>query len=187
MFIAKQKRKENIAEYILYIWQLEDMLRALNFDMQQIYNTLIEPQKELTPEQKEQTYFWYNDLVNLLKSEGKTESGHIDYFMHMVDDLNDLHLRLLKLPVGEEYKAYFAVVEPHLNTIRQTLGKPNMSDIEICFRALYSVVLLRLQGKESNEAYINDVIEVISPLIARLAKIYHDVERGNIDLFKEKE
>ncbi|MEG2282416.1 MAG: DUF4924 family protein [Rikenellaceae bacterium] len=187
MFIAKQKRKENIAEYILYIWQLEDMLRALNFDMQQIYTILIEPQENLTPEQKEQTYCWYNDLINLLKSEGKTEVGHIEYFMHVVDDLNDLHLQLLKLPVGEEYRAYFAIVEPHINTIRGKLGKPQMSDIEVCFRALYSVVLLRLQGKEANETYINDVIEVISPLIARLAKMYHDVERGNIDLFKDKE
>ena len=28
MDIAKSKRRENIAEYILYLWQLEDLLRA---------------------------------------------------------------------------------------------------------------------------------------------------------------
>ena len=33
MLIAKQKRQENIAEYVLYMWQLEDMLRACNFDV----------------------------------------------------------------------------------------------------------------------------------------------------------
>ena len=31
MYIAQSKRKENIAEYILYLWQLEDLLRALQF------------------------------------------------------------------------------------------------------------------------------------------------------------
>ncbi|WP_418662065.1 DUF4924 family protein, partial [Alistipes communis] len=31
MDIAKTKRRENIAEYILYLWQLEDLLRALQF------------------------------------------------------------------------------------------------------------------------------------------------------------
>ena len=28
MDIAQAKRRENIAEYILYLWQLEDLLRA---------------------------------------------------------------------------------------------------------------------------------------------------------------
>ena len=27
MIIAQQKRKENIAEYLLYMWQVEDMIR----------------------------------------------------------------------------------------------------------------------------------------------------------------
>ena len=31
MDIAQAKRRENIAEYILYLWQLEDLLRALHF------------------------------------------------------------------------------------------------------------------------------------------------------------
>lgn len=43
MYIAQQKRKENIAEYILYLWQLEDLLRALKFSPEAIYNTLVEP------------------------------------------------------------------------------------------------------------------------------------------------
>ena len=28
MKIASQKRKENIAEYLLYMWQIEDIIRA---------------------------------------------------------------------------------------------------------------------------------------------------------------
>ena len=31
MDIALAKRRENIAEYILYLWQIEDLLRALQF------------------------------------------------------------------------------------------------------------------------------------------------------------
>ena len=33
MIIARRKRKENIAEYLLYMWQVEDLIRANNFDM----------------------------------------------------------------------------------------------------------------------------------------------------------
>ena len=34
MIIAKQKRKENISEYLLYMWQVEDLIRANHLDME---------------------------------------------------------------------------------------------------------------------------------------------------------
>ena len=37
------KRRENIAEYILYLWQIEDLLRALQFSPEAIYSQLIAP------------------------------------------------------------------------------------------------------------------------------------------------
>lgn len=43
MLIAQQKRKQNIAEYILYLWQLEDLLRALQFSPEAIYSQLVAP------------------------------------------------------------------------------------------------------------------------------------------------
>ena len=40
MIIARQKRKENIAEYLLYMWQVEDLIRANKFDMDSINRTV---------------------------------------------------------------------------------------------------------------------------------------------------
>ena len=37
MIVAKQKRKENIAEYLLYMWQVEDLIRANQFDLSLIH------------------------------------------------------------------------------------------------------------------------------------------------------
>ena len=34
MIIAQQKLKENIAEYILYMYQIEDVVRAYHFDLE---------------------------------------------------------------------------------------------------------------------------------------------------------
>ena len=31
MIVAEEKKKENIAEYILFIWQMQDLVRAANF------------------------------------------------------------------------------------------------------------------------------------------------------------
>ena len=41
MLIAREKKKTNIAEYILYMWQVEAMLRALNLDIRQVDEKLI--------------------------------------------------------------------------------------------------------------------------------------------------
>ena len=73
MDIAKAKRKENIAEYILYLWQLEDLLRALQFSPEAIYSTLIAPRRDIAEEQKSVFLLWYMDLANLLRQEGKEE------------------------------------------------------------------------------------------------------------------
>ena len=62
MDIAQAKRRENIAEYILYLWQLEDLLRALQFSPEAIFSTLIAPRKDIAEEQKHVYLLWYMDL-----------------------------------------------------------------------------------------------------------------------------
>lgn len=188
MLIAKQKRKENIAEYILYLWQLEDLLRALDFDAGKIYSQIVDPQSSLDDQQKQMLFFWYIDMVNLLKSEGKDKHGHLEHTIHLINDLYDLHLRLLKLPLGKKYAKCFEQLSPELPMLRSVLNNSDINDIELCFRALYSVMLLRLKNINSassdSDIYINDVIELISPVIAMLAKMYKDVETGEVDLYK---
>lgn len=125
------------------------------------------------------------DIVNLLREEGKTESGHMQHTLHLIADLNDLHLQLLKLPVGKHYRATFARLEPELPTLRTILGKDGVSDTELCFRALYAAMLYRIQGNTANKA-VADTIEYISPVVAELADMYRRVERGEIDLFKNE-
>lgn len=42
MYIASQKRKENIAEYLLYMWQIEDLIRANGLDIDRIQANVID-------------------------------------------------------------------------------------------------------------------------------------------------
>lgn len=204
MKIAKQKRRENIAEYILYLWQLEDMFRALEFSPEAIYSTMVEPHNDLDDNGRQELFFWYMDMVNLLNTEGKRNAGHIEHSEHLIADLNDLHLHLLQRPVGREYASLFAPLSAELPRLKAVLrGNPpttqqtdtpaEISDIEACFRALYSVMLCRLKesaddvrGDKStvSQQYINDVMELISPVIGRLAATFHAAERGEIDLYE---
>lgn len=182
MDIAQSRRKENIAEYILYLWQIEDLLRALQFSSEAIYSQLVAP-RNIADEQREIFLLWYMDIANLLREEGKESGGHLNHTLHLIADLHNLHLQLMQLPAGEHYRKTFSRLSPSLPTLRTLLGKNEISDTELCFRALYASMLYRIKG--GGQKAVTDTLEYISPVIGELTAIYHKVERGEIDLFKE--
>ena len=183
MYIAQQKRRENIAEYILYLWQLEDLLRALHFSPEAIYTSLVEP-NDCDENEKQQIFMWYMSLVGLLREEGKEQQGHLAHTLHLISDVENLHLQLLELPVGAHYRTLWGPLKEEVSRLRIVLARDGVSDIELCFRALYAAMLYRLKGDDSKSGAIEDVVTLISPVIATLADTYRKVEQGEIDLFQ---
>ena len=68
MLIAREKKKNNIAEYILYMWQLEDMLRALKLDMEQVDRYLVAGFQADERTSKE-IHDWYDNLIAIMQKE----------------------------------------------------------------------------------------------------------------------
>ena len=63
MLIAQKLRKENIAEYLLYMWQVEDIIRAYGCNLLQIKKEYIS-RFDCTDEQKEEmAQAFYDTLV----------------------------------------------------------------------------------------------------------------------------
>ena len=183
MLIALQKRKENIAEYILYLWQVEDLLRALQFSPEAIYTTLVARIEGAVEQQKENIFIWYMQIVELLKKEGKEKQGHIDHTLHLVADLHNLHLQLMKLPLGEHNRMTYSRLALELPRLRTIMDNDDISDTELCFRALYAAMLYRIKG--GGERAIEDTLAVVSPAVGELAALHGKIERGEINLFED--
>ena len=94
MIISRKKREENIAEYILYMWQIEDLMRAFEFNRERIQKELVE-QFAVDPAIKKEISEWYADIVDSMIREKITKSGHLQFLVSLVADLNDLHFRLI--------------------------------------------------------------------------------------------
>ncbi|MDE6085042.1 MAG: DUF4924 family protein, partial [Muribaculaceae bacterium] len=77
MKIASQKRKENIAEYLIYMWQIEDIIRANNLDIDKIKANIIDKFQDLSPEQKKELTEWYESLIDMMRREDITQKGHL--------------------------------------------------------------------------------------------------------------
>ena len=58
MYIASKKRKENIAEYILYMWQVEDMIRANGCDIDRIKANIIDRSGLDAARREDPPYLW---------------------------------------------------------------------------------------------------------------------------------
>lgn len=170
MYIASQKRKENIAEYLLYMWQIEDIIRANGLDLDKITLNIID-RYGLDDTQKKEMSEWYESLIDMMRRENVQKSGHLQLNKNIIIQLDDLHHALLKDPKFAEYTAEFYKTLPFIVELRAKQGDDKLDEIETCFTALYGTLMLRLQGKEIS-ADTQKALTQISRFIAMLAHYY---------------
>ncbi len=183
MIIASQKHKENIAEYLLYMWQIEDIIRANNLDVDRITASVID-RFQLTDAQRKEMVEWYESLIDMMRREGVEKTGHLQLNKNVIIQLTDLHLALLKDPRFPEYTAEFYKTLPYIVELRAKAGDTPVGEIETCFNALYGMLMLRLQGKEITPDTL-DAVAQISKFLALLARDYN-LDRED-KLFKDEE
>jgi len=168
MLIAKQKKEENIAEYVLYMWQIEDIIRAYCLDIDVIQKNIIE-QFDSDEETKKEIREWYEELISMMRLENIQEKGHLQINKNIISGLNDLHLELLQDPKEIQYNALFFKTIPFLVEFRnKTKAGAETDDIELAFNALYGILLLRLQKKEISKETMQ-AVEQIGKFLATLA------------------
>lgn len=180
MIIARRKRKENIAEYLLYMWQVEDLIRANHFDIDSIRRTVIS-QYDQPDEVKEEIARWYEELIEMMRSEGVMEKGHIQLNKNVIITLTDLHLRLLKSPKEMIYGAAYYKTLPYIVQLRAKSGGEELPELETCFNAIYGFLLLRMQGKPVSPE-TQEAIKQISSFLALLAEKYREDMNGELKL-----
>ncbi len=171
MYIASAKRKENIAEYLLYMWQIEDIIRANGLDIDKIKANVID-KFQLNDEQRKQLTEWYESLIDMMRREGVEKSGHLQLNKNVIIQLTDLHLALLKDPRFPDYTAEFYKTLPFIVELRAKAGENPTGEIETCFNALYGMLMLRLQSKEITPDTQNAIAQ-ITKFIALLTKDFH--------------
>lgn len=175
MLIAQQKKKENIVEYVLYMWQVEDFIRACEFDMQLVEKQRVAP-FNVSGDLKQQIYDWYENLLVMMQKEKIEEKGHLQILKNNIAELTDLHFTLLNKVHDPQYKQLFMGTAQTLLEMRQNSKVNNeVSDIEVALTTLYGILLLRLSGKEISKA-TSQSIQPISKLLSYLASAYNKAE-----------
>ena len=181
MYVAEQLRKKNIAEYLLYMWQVEDVVRAYGLDAEKMAKEYV-PQFGLDAEKSEELKGWYEHLIEMMREEGVTEKGHLQVNKNIIILLTDLHAQLLKSSKHPFYSAAYYKALPFIVELRaKSAESQEKNEIENCFDALYGVMLLRMQKKEVS-AETATAIDNIAKFIGLLSDYYKKDKEGELEI-----
>ena len=169
MIIAQEKFKTNIIEYILYIWQIEDLIRANSLNIELIDKNIISGYNQ-PDEVKTEITNWYSGLISKLKSENKEVSGHISLTTNLIEELAVFHKELISK--SAKYKELYNWSNPIISEFKRKSKLDTDNEIYISLHALYAIMLLRLQKKKIAEE-TNIAIRHISIMLGYLALMWN--------------
>lgn len=150
-----KSKKSNIAEYILYLWQIEDYLRAFP------------QQADANPELKE--------ISEMMHAEGIMDGGHLQLAENALSELEDLSRELAE--DDATYRAAVMRLTPQLNLLKAKTDDPTMSDMRACFVLLYQIMLLRLKKQEISQE-TEATVQQVSSLVRFLCRAYAEEDNA---------
>lgn len=179
MLIAEKTKSSNIAEHVLYMFQIEDVIRANNLDLETISKTILAPQiqdEELLAKYEA----WYKDLIKSMKIEKINKKGHLSDLNELLMELLMLHNTLINIIKEPKYLAAFEKALPSLKDFQAKSNASQINLIEIGFNALYSKIILGLKKQAISNA-TEEAFKNISNMFAYLAAYYNKMKKGDLN------
>ena len=144
MTLSESKKKAHIVEYILFLWQIEDLIRAADFNPAILENWAEDTaNQEGTDPEKEKE--WIVALAADMRSQGKVEQGHASSVSEPLVELAHLHEMLLGPLEDLRYKEAFDTAEPMIKELSAKQPGPSGHPVEQLLIALYGWLMLRMK------------------------------------------
>lgn len=177
MLIAQKKRKENIAEYILYLYQVEDLIRAFHLDMDLINDKLV-AKYQADEKTSGEISDWYENLVMMMEKEGIQEKGHLQFITNLLGELNEFHLRLMETKADYIYISIYQAVSGLVNELKQKNPQAT-TDVQVAIDGIYGFLILKIQQKEITDE-TEEAVKRLSHWLSHLSKLFRNYETGDL-------
>jgi hypothetical protein len=169
----------NVAEYVLFMWQTEDLARACGLDTDAVME-IIRAGNGLPPEKEEQLRQWYDGIIKKMKAEQIEKSGHLSEVTELQMELFYLHTTLLTVLNDQKYIEMIAIAKPAIDEYRSRSDVAHGNDIDICLHALYMKILLKLRGVAISQA-TEDAMQAFTKIMAYLSQKYKLMKEGKMN------
>lgn len=185
MLISRLKKETNIIEYVLYMYQIEDIIRSFQFDINLIDQHVVQ-QFDQSDDVKLEIRHWYAGLISSMKSEGIEKTGHLASLKETIEGLNVLHQTLLTTIQDKKYQdLYDGVKSAMRELVKRSGARGTSNEIEIALNGLYGLLVLRLK-KETVGTQTQEEMAKISTLLAHLNHQYFQMKMGKLSLNEDR-
>lgn len=164
--VAENKKYNNIAEYIIYMYQMEDLIRSYQGNPEEIQTFVVE-KYPVSEDNKNEIFTWYLALLDQMKNQDILENGHLAELNTLVSELAQIHWKVLKTDPAY-FEAYGKAKPFIIDAVMQADGQNLGNEIQICLNGVYGLLLCRLLGRKvtdeqlkAAEAY-GDILSTLS-------------------------
>lgn len=195
MIIANRLKNENRAEYLLYMWQVEDIIRLYDCNIDRISSEYLS-RFQLDVDTMAAMREWYENLCEMMRSEAKKESGHLQINENVIIGLADLNAQLLASEKFPYYKQMYYKVLPYVVELRAKRAATHESkegdaeathapeageadEFRLLFELLYGVMMLRLQKKPISDDTARATKD-ITALLGQLSDYWKADKKGEL-------
>lgn len=177
MLVAQKKQEENIAEYVLYLFQIEDIVRSLNFDIEKIMESVVKPNLPDTSFEA-QYRSWYEEIIREMKRSSLEKKGHLDRVMEVMKELLFLHNTLFAIQGESKYKQLCTNSSSFIGEFREKASMKNQHEVEILIHAMHMKLQFRLRKKEITQE-TEEALDTMRIQLAFLVREYHKMKSGD--------
>lgn len=174
MFIAEKLRKQNVIAYLVYMYQVEDVIRAYQLDTERIRKEYL-VRFGYDEDQLEKACEWYAALVKMMKDEGCQEHGHVQVVRATLTLLEDRHQELLATHEHPDYERVYAQILPILVQLRSKGGKEK-TEVENCMDAIYGLSVLEMRHQQVSDE-TRSGLKPVAQLMDMLGNYYRETQR----------
>lgn len=172
MYKAEKLKQQNVIEYIVYMLQLEKVIRVFDCNLQKISDQFL-TQYRVSDEQFQEIRNWYKILILQLQSSNSGKS-HFPFIHKLLEELEQIHQQVL---VGEDtkhilYQKKYAEVYPIIEELRNSLRLVGDSDISVAIQALHVYVIMKTEQLELSDDTRKSMQSIVE-MLEQIAFFFH--------------
>lgn len=173
--IATEKLHSNVSEFIIYMYQMEDLIRIYGFNLEDIRKYVIH-HFPIQDTEKKHIEEWFKDLMCRMEKQKVQERGHLAEVQIYVDEL--LRLKEKLLPKDSDFAAIYNAARPHIReSIIESEGTVK-SDIQACLNGIYGLLLCRMNDRQVPEE-LEEALEHFGNVLSYLSYHYKEEQFTN--------
>ncbi|MBM3456265.1 MAG: DUF4924 family protein [Bacteroidetes bacterium] len=170
------KKRENIVEFILLMYQIEELIRILSFEEKTVLS-LFTGDSENEDQELRELRTYYRNIMSSMRTQGIEKSGHLEEIKEIVLELIYLHNTLIAVLNDEKYKGLCEACREDIQVFRIKSKLEQQHEVEVLLHAMFMKMQLKLRKQEIGSE-TEESMDKMRLQLAYLSREYKKMKSG---------